>query len=424
MSELFSLPYMQQFRCIADKCEDTCCQHWHVRIDKIHYQRMLEWADKNPDEKSLFSKTVCLNESEMASDRSYAYIQMDEKGYCPYLNNKLQCTLHVKHGSEILSDICSFYPRIISKKNAAMELSGALSCPEVVRLCLAEDIENHVLLKTDNSILPPRDETPVHRVLELNDSSSVYEKYFVNVQQTFIDIIKSVDCDYFTRLYILASYSHSISTIYFESCASIDPDALENYRIHVFDNDYKHSVNHFMMQYENEQPLAVVIIYSILMLKQKQSPDDKLSIMVEKVFNHYAKQLGFNDSTEVENAADYSALFQKHFQTFSTHVHHQVEDYLIKYLLNCFYREWFITMPSAFIYIQMLLVRVAVIRFIIYSRISPEMSAEEIKKITVEVIYQFARAVDHNMPFLQVVYEALNEQQMLHFDYSAPLIKF
>ncbi len=424
MSELYSLPYMQSFKCIADKCEDTCCQDWHVRIDKIHYERMAEWAEVSPKEKKIFSTSVILNDSEISSDKDFAFIQMNKNGFCPYLNKKSQCLQHLKKGIDILSDICAFYPRIISEKNKTQELSGALSCPEVVRLCLAEDIENHVMLKANSTILPGREKTPVHRHLSLTDKSSLYEKYFKNVQQTFIDIIKLTDCDYYTRLYILASYSHSISTIYFEDCITLDSDALDNYRLHVFDLDYKHSVSHFMSQYENDQSLACIVIYSILMLKMQQSPNEKFSEMVAEVFNDSAKQMGYKDYTAVENATEFSAVFRKRYQTFSNHIHQQVEDYLIKYLLNCFYREWFITLPSAFIYIQMLLVRVAVLRFIIYSRISPEMSEDDIQKISVEVIYQFARAVDHNMGFLQVVYAALNEQQMLHFDYSTPLIKF
>lgn len=424
MPKLLSLPYMRQFRCISDKCEDTCCQDWHVRIDRPHYERMSEWAEKNASQKVLFSKSVLVNESTISSDKNFAFIEMNENGFCPYLNAQEQCNLHIEEGIDILSDICAFYPRIISMKNNTMELSGALSCPEVVRLCLNEDIENHVQLKIDDSILPPRENIPVHRVLDLSEDRPLYEQYFENVQQTFIDIIKLTESDYFTRLYILASYSHSISTIYFDSCVSLDSDALENYRVHVFDADYMHSVNHFINQYENDQPLAGIIIYSILILKQQQAPEEKLSLMVVDMLNDYAKKMGLDSYTEIENAADYSIAFQKRYGTFSNTVHHQVEDYLTKYLLNCFYREWFITMPTPFIYIQMLLVRVAIIRFIIYSRISPEMSVEEIKAIAVEVIYQFARAVDHNMAFLQIVYEALTEQQMLHFDYSTPLIKF
>jgi len=424
MPKLLALPYMQNFKCIADKCEDTCCQHWQVRVDRVHYKRMSDWAEKNPAQKVLFSKSVLLNNSEISSDKNYAYIKMDEKGFCSYLNTEKQCSLHLQQGIDILSDICAFYPRFISVKNNIKELSGALSCPEVVRLCLSENIENHVQLKVDDSILPERETIPVHRTLLLDGNSSLYEKYFENVQQTFIDIIKLTDSNYFTRLYILASYSDSISTIYFDGCVSLDSDSLENYRAHVFDSSYKQSVSHFMAQYENEQSLAGIVIYSILTLKQHQAPEENLSKMVRNVFNSYAKKLGLDSYKDVENAAEYSEAFRSRYKTFSNTVHFQIEDYLTKYLLNCFYREWFITMPSAFIYIQMLLVRVAIIRFIIYSRVSPEMSTDQIKDISVEVIYQFARAVDHNMAFLQVVYEALTEQQMLHFDYSAPLIKF
>ena len=64
MPKLHSLPYMQKFMCIADKCEDTCCQHWHVRVDRLHYQRMFDWAQKDSTQKVIFSKSVLLNDSD------------------------------------------------------------------------------------------------------------------------------------------------------------------------------------------------------------------------------------------------------------------------------------------------------------------------------------------------------------------------
>jgi hypothetical protein len=42
----------------------------------------------------------------------------------------------------------------------------------------------------------------------------------------------------------------------------------------------------------------------------------------------------------------------------------------------------------------------------------------------VEIVYLYARSIDHNLTFLQVVYQAMLEQQMMTFDYSMAFIKF
>ena len=37
---LYTIPdYYKDFRCIADKCEDTCCAGWQIVIDKESLQK-------------------------------------------------------------------------------------------------------------------------------------------------------------------------------------------------------------------------------------------------------------------------------------------------------------------------------------------------------------------------------------------------
>ena len=91
-------------------------------------------------------------------------------------------------------------------------------------------------------------------------------------------------------------------------------------------------------------------------------------------------------------------------------------------------------MPNPFVYVHMLTIRIAMIKFLVMSH--PDIlkileqetdSAEEedrVQKYVVDVFYQFSRAIDHNMNFLQVVYNAIAEQDMMSFDYALPFIKF
>jgi hypothetical protein len=59
--------------------------------------------------------------------------------------------------------------------------------------------------------------------------------------------------------------------------------------------------------------------------------------------------------------------------------------------------------------------------------LSRELSDEELNDAVmdemVKLIYLFARSIDHNHAFLNVIFQAMLEQQMLSFDYSLPFIK-
>ena len=93
-------------------------------------------------------------------------------------------------------------------------------------------------------------------------------------------------------------------------------------------------------------------------------------------------------------------------------------------------REWFISMPDPFVYFHLLTIRLAILRFLITSHpriqsfLQQQADSAQIDKQLVEIVYLFARGIDHNLAFLQVVYQAMAEQQMMSFDYAMPFIKF
>ena len=53
----------------------------------------------------------------------------------------------------------------------------------------------------------------------------------------------------------------------------------------------------------------------------------------------------------------------------------------------------------------------------------PCLEREALEEVIIEVVYLFAREVDQNLPFLQVVFNAISEQDMMNFDYSLAFIK-
>ena len=121
--------------------------------------------------------------------------------------------------------------------------------------------------------------------------------------------------------------------------------------------------------------------------------------------------------------------FQQHWDKLNTRYGVQLEEYLARYVTNCLQREWFVSLPDPFVYIHMLTIRIAVLRFLITSHpniislLDNDVSIDEFNKKIVEVIYLYARSIDHNHAFLHVIFQAIYEQQMMSFDYSMAFIK-
>ena len=82
-------------------------------------------------------------------------------------------------------------------------------------------------------------------------------------------------------------------------------------------------------------------------------------------------------------------------------------------------------MPDPFTYVQMLLVRLSILRTLIYLDIGmeQEITADALKQKVVYIMYNFARNIEQNLEFLKVVYNALSEQTMMNFDFSAAFIR-
>lgn len=102
----------KSFKCIADKCPDTCCKGWAVEIDV----------------KSL-EKYDSLNLSGV--DFSEETFRLKSNMDCYYLNSKGLCDLYLEHGEGIFCRTCDMYPRHIEEFPNTREHSLSISCPVV-----------------------------------------------------------------------------------------------------------------------------------------------------------------------------------------------------------------------------------------------------------------------------------------------------
>lgn len=141
---IFRVPsYYDKFRCIADKCQDSCCIGWEIDIDEdtADYYRSVEGSfGKKLKEHMVTDEDGSLadgGENPMDGEdfeESVTHFTLRENGWCPFLNEHKLCDICIELGEEALSEVCTEFPRFTMEYENVREKVLSLSCEEVGRL--------------------------------------------------------------------------------------------------------------------------------------------------------------------------------------------------------------------------------------------------------------------------------------------------
>ena len=136
--------YYNDFKCIADKCPDTCCAGWQIVIDD-------ETLEKYSNEKDEFSYRL-KNSIDWGEG-----VFFQNNGRCAMLNDNNLCDLVTAKGEVGLCRTCHMYPRHIEEFEGVREYSLSLSCPVAARIIL-EDTNKLVFDIEENDEIDPLEE--------------------------------------------------------------------------------------------------------------------------------------------------------------------------------------------------------------------------------------------------------------------------
>ena len=120
--------YFKEFKCIADKCEDTCCAGWGIVIDE-------ETNEYYQNVKGTFGERL---RSEIVNDGG-ENIFILKNNNCPFLDENKMCDIYKELGGESLCYTCKQYPRYTEEFGNVREIGISLSCPEAARIILREN---------------------------------------------------------------------------------------------------------------------------------------------------------------------------------------------------------------------------------------------------------------------------------------------
>lgn len=151
--------YFKDFKCIASKCEDTCCAGWGIVIDDVTYDRY-----KNVQGK--FGERL---RSEIVHEAGENIFVLKGNN-CPFLNKEKTCDIYINIGEENLCYTCQQYPRYTEEFGSLREIGISLSCPEAAR----------IMLNNDKKV-----------TFELSENEEVVSSYNDINAQLFIELIQS-----------------------------------------------------------------------------------------------------------------------------------------------------------------------------------------------------------------------------------------
>ena len=120
--------YYKKFKCIADKCQDTCCAGWQIVIDDDSLKKY-----KAVKEEHTFKERL-----EQSIDWDESVFRQDKCRRCAFLNDKNLCDMYTALGEGALCETCTNYPRHIEEFENIREITLSLSCPEVARIILSK----------------------------------------------------------------------------------------------------------------------------------------------------------------------------------------------------------------------------------------------------------------------------------------------
>ncbi len=172
----------KNFKCIANKCKDTCCAGWRIDIDK--YTATLYDND-------IFFKNGI---NTLKSDKAKKTFIMDNKtARCFFLNDDGLCDIVIDKTEKYLCRVCRDYPRITRLYGDYVIYSLSLTCEAVVNQLLTSDVDvNFEVYDFINDAIYPNSN-------KLSSNGLVYKLNF-EILKTTLMIIQSNKYKLFKKL--------------------------------------------------------------------------------------------------------------------------------------------------------------------------------------------------------------------------------
>lgn len=123
--KLYAPKYYKDFRCIADRCEHSCCVGWEIDIDK---ETLEKYKNLNCGYGARIADSISMEDT--------PHFKLCEGDRCPHLDENGLCKIILGMSEDYLCDICREHPRFYNYTSVA-EVGIGMSCEEAARIILS-----------------------------------------------------------------------------------------------------------------------------------------------------------------------------------------------------------------------------------------------------------------------------------------------
>ena len=403
---LLTPQYMRRFMCIGSQCEDTCCFGWRVNIDRATYRKYRRVTD--PELRQELDSCIKRNRSQ-PGEQNYARIKMDRGKACPFLNEESLCRIQLRLGEEFLSDICVTYPRVANLVNNVLEKSATMSCPEAARLALLNPEE----MEFDELVEPVETRNIINRQIDTHGLAVAKraERYFWELRIFTIQVLQNRNYFLAERLIVLGMFYQG--RIRLMLAVEEIPRIIARYTNLIAGDELRAEL------------AAIPAQVTIQMQLMKELADERMVKGVSsrtylECFAQFLLGVQYTEEATVDEvAARYQEAEATYYRPFMAGHEYILENYLVNYVFKNLFPlgggknlfENYIMMVVHYALIKMHLIGMAA-----FNRGLTE-------EVVIKLIYSFARAVEHNPPYLRHVLRLLKDNGYDTMAYMAILIK-
>jgi len=395
--------YLKEFKCIGGKCKDSCCVGWDIDIDKITFRQYYKVQDK--EMKRMFQKNVHNNDDYESADVDYGKVKLKDGKRCPFLDEENYCIIYSKLGEEYLSNVCTSFPRIINKIDGCYEMCLEVACPEAARI---------LLLKEEGIEFVESEETLGKHIVssDIDTKSKEFNnspiKYFKEIRDLSIKIIKDRNFNLSQRLYILGDFIEKLEEELENKFKNV-PKFIKEYDINLASDSYERNELGYVLQMDFFKKM----VKFLNVFEQV----DSLS------FKEYTNQIitGFKFD-EGEDIYIHSELYIKSFEDYTENYINKNSYIFENYLVNFIYHNLFPFSETESIFdgYIMLLMRYSFIRFYLVGKylVNKNYSEENVVKF----IQVFSKTIEHHKTYLVDALNYIKENEFDNMEFAKTLL--
>ncbi len=366
--------YYDEFVCLADRCEDTCCAGWQIVIDD-------ESLEEYKKAEGAFGERL-----KNSIDWTEGTFYQDEYRRCAFLNDCNLCDLYTALGEKSLCTTCTNYPRHIEEFENIREYTLSVSCPEAAR----------ILLSKKEPIRFPEEEVPGEE--EWEDFDFLLHSQLYDARTVMLEILQDRTLDIGLRAFLVWKIGEDLQEYVDEDKLFFVDEIFEKYQSAETKEELRIKLDE-LHSYQQCKQLYDAALKSFIKLYQLEQLHDHWEIHLEET---EAILYRAGSGPYWEQREEFYGWMKKHMADYPIWMEHLLVYFIQTYFCGAVYDGYIaskvrMSIVSVHLIFEMLMAR--------WIRNERYLDMEEV----IQVLYEYSRELEHSDWNLEKFEELLDE---------------